>query len=112
MITTEKPPVDIIEEDNGFIIVMDLPGVSPEDLEIKGDERSITIQGIKKPPIAGRYVLMERYTGRFRRKIVFKEYINIENASALLENGILFIKVPKAMDKLIINTKIKILIRR
>ncbi|WP_457621483.1 Hsp20/alpha crystallin family protein [Persephonella sp.] len=112
MVSVEKPPVDIVEENDSFIIIMDLPGVLPEDVEIKGDERSITITGIKKPLIAGKYVIMERSTGRFKRKVVFKDHINIENAYAKMENGILFIKVPKAMDKLIINTKIKILIRR
>ncbi|WP_456402000.1 Hsp20/alpha crystallin family protein [Persephonella sp.] len=112
MVSIEKPPIDIVEERDGFIIIMDLPGVLPEDIEIRGDENSVTIQGRKRPLYSGKYVLMERSTGRFKRKVVFKDHINIENAQAKLENGILYIKIPKAMDKIVLNTKIQILIRR
>ncbi len=112
MINIAKPPIDITEDNDKFYIAVELPGVLPEDLEIIGFEQSIEIKGIKRSLLKGKFLIMERQTGLFRRKIAFKEYINIEKSVAYLQNGILFIEVPKAKNEFYLQTSMKILIRR
>jgi len=67
-----KPPVDIIEEVDKFTVIVDLPGVEPEDVEIKGYDNYIQITGIKRPVCGGNYLLMERFSGKFNRKIYLR----------------------------------------
>ncbi len=112
MLNISKPPVDVTEDDNFFYIAVDLPGVFPEDLEIIGYEQSVEIRGNRKKDLKGKLLVMERYSGVFHRKITFKEFINIKNAKAYLQNGVLFIEVPKAKNELYLQTSVKILIGR
>ena len=112
MINIQKPPVDITETDEAFFIAVDLPGVLAEDLEIIGFEQGIEIRGMKKTLLKGKFLLMERPTGIFKRRISFKKFVNLEKAEAILKNGVLIIKVPKATDELILKTSVKIIIRR
>ncbi len=112
MINVTKPPVDITEDSDTFYIAVDLPGVKPEDIEITGYEQSIEIKGVKRPLLKGKFLVMERQTGTFRRVITFKEFINIEKTQAFLKNGVLFIEVPKAGNDFYLKTSLKIIIRR
>ena len=111
MINIQKPPVDIVEDENFFLIAVDLPGVLPEDIEISGYEQGIEIKGIKRSFFRGKFILMERQTGIFKRRIDFKEFVNIEKAEAFIENGVLIIKVPKAKKEFYLKTSLKIIIR-
>ena len=112
MLNMEKPPVDILEEDDKYIIIIDVPGISPENIEITGDETSITVKGYRKPEFCGKYIQMERFLGKFYRKIKFNKFINLKKTSAQLRNGVLIINVPKALNELILDSYIKITIRR
>ncbi len=112
MINVEKPPIDILEDEEKYIIVIDLPGVAPENIEITGDENSIVVKGYRKPELCGKYIIMERFLGKFYRKIKFNSFINLKNTTAQLKNGVLIINVPKALNELILDSYIKITIRR
>ncbi len=112
MLNMEKPPVDILEDEDKYIIIIDVPGISPENIEITGDENSITVKGIRKPEFCGKYIRMERFLGKFYRKIKFNKFINLKNTTAKLKNGVLIINVPKAHNELILDSYIKITIRR
>ncbi len=112
MFNISKPPVDITEDTEKFYIAVEIPGVFPEDLEIIGYEQSLEIKGVKRGLLKGKYIVMERQTGQFNRKITFKEFINIEKIEAYIENGILFIEVPKAKNDFYLKTSLKIIVRR
>ncbi len=112
MLNINKPPVDITEDKDFFYIAVDLPGVFPEDLEIIGYEQSIEIKGNRKKDLKGKFLIMERYSGAFQRKITFKEFINIKNTKAYMRNGVLFIEVPKAKNEFYLQTSVKIIIGR
>ncbi len=106
-----KPPVDIIEEVDRFTVIVDLPGVEPEDVEIKGYDNYIQITGIKRPTRSGNYLLMERFSGKFNRKIYFKTGVDMSKATATLKNGVLTIHIPKTERKIYYSTT-TIIIRR
>jgi len=108
LLNFEKPPIDILEDEEKYIIVLDLPGCKREDIEITADENSLKIRAIKNLNFTGKYILMERFTGVVRRNIKFPEYIDISKSRAFYENGCLVIYVPKAKNKFIIDTICKI----
>ncbi len=107
-----EPPVDIIEKADKFIIIMDLPGVKPENLSIKATENSITVSGIKINEFTGRYIRMERFVGKVKRTIHFNTYINITNTVGTLKDGVLILEIPKATNEFIVENCIEIIIRR
>lgn len=93
-----RPAVDILEENDRFVLRADLPGVTPEDIEIsmeKGvlslsgerrEERSDEVDGLKR---------IERLTGKFYRRFTLPESADAEKISAKSANGILEVTIPK-----------------
>ena len=93
-----KPDVDIYENDEGTVIVADLPGV-PRDhiaLEIKDDV--LTLSGERAdvdamPP--ERFVRKERGCGTFRRTFRMPMALDPASISARFKDGVLEIRIPK-----------------
>ncbi len=113
MVRVQSPPSDILEERDRYIVFVDVPGVRPEDIKIYGDERSIIIEGYRHIPHTGKYLTIERFSGRFLKKIRFGSFINLSKTKAYLENGVLIVEIPKAEEEFIIDTTVvKIIVRR
>ncbi|NPA51530.1 MAG: Hsp20/alpha crystallin family protein [Aquificae bacterium] len=113
MLGIQSPPVDILEEHDRYIVFVDLPGVQPQDISIYGDEKSLTLEGYRNIIHTRKFIYIERFSGKFIRKLSFKEFINLNKAKASLENGVLTIEIPKARNEFIIDTAvIKITLRR
>jgi HSP20 family protein len=90
-----RPPVDISYSGKTFIVRMDLPGASPEDILIEAGEQEITISGkIMSPDTSGPCRLMERPTGSFMRTISFPGKIVADKVTSQLQYGVLTIEIP------------------
>ncbi len=113
MVRVQSPPTDVVEESDRYIVFVDVPGVRPEDIKIYGDERSVVIEGYRSIPRSGRFLTIERFSGKFVRRIRFNSFINLSKTKAYLENGVLIINIPKAREEFIIDTTVvKIIVRR
>ena len=92
------PLVNIWEDENGFFVQAEVPGLTMEDLEIyihEGDE--LTIKGVRKQTeIEGTWRRHERAFGEFERTFKLADVIDIEKVSAELKDGILKITLPKS----------------
>ncbi len=108
MLKSKLFPVDILDDGNAYHVIIDIPGVSIENLSITGGENYIIISGIKEKYAGKNYILMERYSGKFSRKIFFPENINIQAAEAEYDKGVLYVKIPKIKNELFIDTSIKV----
>ncbi|RMA96023.1 Hsp20/alpha crystallin family protein [Hydrogenothermus marinus] len=109
MIRNGAFPIDILDDGENYYIIMDCPSVIPESFEIYGDEKQIIIKGVKAGlKIEGKYILIERYKGKFLRKLSLPQPINIEKAKAEYKEGVLIIKAPKIKDEILIDSRIKI----
>jgi len=108
LLSFEKPPIDILEDDEKYIAIIDLPGCKREDIEITGDEKTLKIRALKSINLPGKYILMERFTGIVKRSIRFPKYIDISKGKAVYENGCLVIYIPKAKNQFIIDAICKI----
>lgn len=105
-ISTFAPFVNTREGDFAYHIDVDLPGIKKEDINIDIKENTLTISGernIKKEVQEKDYYKVESSFGKFQRIFTLPDDIDFENITALSENGVLEIVIPK-IEK---NTNIK-----
>jgi len=92
------PAVDVLDEGHQFRILVDVPGVKNEDLELREEGQTITLAGIRHP-IQGNYTRQERPAGPFRRTLTLPEGIAPNSARATLKGGVLELILPKAQKR-------------
>jgi HSP20 family protein len=92
------PPVDVIEEKDRFVLRADVPGVSPDDIEISMEGGVLSIAGRReqeKTEEADGVRRVERVSGRFYRRFTLPDTADTENVAAKCVHGILEVTVPK-----------------
>ena len=92
------PLINLTETAQAYIIRAEIPGVSPEDLDIQTTGRNISITGERKIAVdrSAKYHRKEREGGRFSRAISLPGEFDRDKIDASLKNGILEVKLPKA----------------
>lgn len=97
------PPLDVLETSAGIEILMDLPGVRPDAVQIVFAHNTLVIAGQKTPAAcehaeAG-FHLAERSFGRFLRAIRLSGAWNPSAADARLSCGELRVVLPRIDDR-------------
>ena len=96
-----RPNVDCFHTDDPHVltVVVELPGVDPDTVQIVANERLLVIAGERKQEKApGRvYQQMEIETGPFQRQVRLVEDVDPEQARARFEQGVLTIELPVAV---------------
>ena len=90
--------VDIKEEDNQFLVVADIPGVAPENIEVKMENGMLSIKGERKEEFKEEkegYRRIERSCGTFNRRFTLPETADVEGITAKSNNGSLEVTIPK-----------------
>jgi len=96
-----SPHVDIKEDENGFQVIVDVPGVAPDDVNVTVHNRVLTISGerIETAEQEGdRFRRRERFHGSFRRQFSLPEEVDEDNVNAAVKNGVLTIIIPRASE--------------
>jgi HSP20 family protein len=104
------PAVDVSEFGDRFVLLMDLPGVEPKDVEITLDNGVLTIAGDRRDEkrVEGKaqdepqQQRKERRQGRFYRRFILPDTVDAEKVNAAGRNGVLEIviaKHPKAQPR-------------
>ena len=94
--------VDVFLADDSVTIYAHVPGSSHEDIEIsvEGNSDIIRIEGKRKRPRPqtkskrGHFGTEECVWGEFYRRIILPAPVDIENADALVEDGLLVLHLP------------------
>ena len=93
-----SPAVDVKETDQGFVIIADIPGVDPKDIEVHMENGILTIKGQreseKKEEREG-YKRIERSYGSFYRRFSLPDTANADKINAKSKNGVLEVTIPK-----------------
>jgi HSP20 family protein len=93
------PLVNVKEDADNYLLSAELPGVTPEDLEISVKGKQVSLQGERnsgQPPEDVRYHRRERNQAGFSRLIGLPSEVDAGKVDARLENGVLHVKLPKA----------------
>jgi HSP20 family protein len=92
------PAIDIFEDDDSFVVKVELPGMRPDDVEVDIDEHVMTIRGERKPEHADRgegYHRRERSYGVFSRTFALPDEAFGSDAVAVMAEGVLTVRIPK-----------------
>ena len=92
------PRVDIHEEKDRFVVLADVPGVEPKDIDITAENGVLTVRGerrAEKRETENGYERVERVSGAFLRRFTLPEGANTESIKAKQTNGVLEVTIPK-----------------
>jgi HSP20 family protein len=91
------PVADIEEQDDAYVVQVELPGVKREDvtIELVGNELAISGE-VKEEERQGVVRRRMRRYGRFEYRVMLPDQLNAEKVDASLEDGLLTVRVPKA----------------
>jgi HSP20 family protein len=95
------PATDVVEQPSAYTIALELPGVTPEAVEISYEQNTLTIRGSKAPTLQPsenselRIFVAERMSGAFERSFRLPEHVDGGAIQATFRHGVLSITVPK-----------------
>ena len=101
---------DIRETDEGYEVIMDLPGFKKDEIEVQLENGYLTVSAAKgldkdEADKKGKYICRERYAGEMSRSFYVGEDILDTDIHARFENGILKLDVPKKEAKAVESKK-------
>ena len=90
--------VDVIEEDDRYLMRADIPGIKPEDLKIEIEDNTLTVSGSHEEQTEEKedsYVRRERRFGSFSRSMIVPPGVEAADIEAEVSDGVLEISIPK-----------------
>lgn len=98
---TFVPNVDIVERDNELLLLADMPGVKPENLDIRYERGELVIHGKvqqRQEPERTSFMLREYGVGDFYRAFQVGETIDPNKIEAEIKQGVLTLHLPKTKE--------------
>jgi HSP20 family protein len=94
------PPVDVLETHDHFVVMVELPGLTQDDVQLQHHEGRLTISGVRheRESPCEQFHRIERGHGSFSRTFQLPVPIDAERITADLRDGVLTITCPKAND--------------
>ena len=93
------PRVDVKEEDNSYVLEMELPGCCEKDVSIELDRKNLKISSVKdeekKENVKHKYILKERRVSSFERNFTLPSDVDSDSITANFKNGILTVTMQK-----------------
>ncbi|MER7621533.1 Hsp20/alpha crystallin family protein [Streptomyces sp. NPDC126503] len=92
-------PMDAYREGDVYVIALDLPGVSPDAIDIDVERNMLTVKAERRPVAKAEDVTMElseRPLGVFSRQLMLADTLDTEKITADYEAGVLTLRIPIA----------------
>jgi HSP20 family protein len=92
------PPLNIWSNEEGLVITAEVPGISPDEIEISVVGETLTLSGERKAEELDegtRYHRQERGSGKFSRTVQLPFPVDVDEVNALFVDGVLEIKLPR-----------------
>lgn len=96
------PAMDVAERNDAYLVQAELPGVSPDQVDVSFEQNILTIRGTKPASFDVtsdgelRVFAAERVHGTFERSVRLPEFVASDRISASFANGLLTVTIPKA----------------
>jgi HSP20 family protein len=91
------PAASLMEDGEGYLLQVEMPGVNKEGLEISTEGNELTIIGRRSlPTIDGTLMHQESRRENFRRTFEIDPSIDVNKINAKIEQGLLTVRLPKA----------------
>jgi HSP20 family protein len=92
-------PMDAYRAGNQFVVAFDLPGVSPEAIELDVERNVLTVKAERRPTETGDHVelqVAERPNGAFSRQLFLGDTLDTDHIAAEYAAGVLTLRIPIA----------------
>ncbi len=98
--TTKLMKTDIKENDNGYVLDMELPGYAKEDIKAELKDGYLTVTATKKSEKSeggedSKFIRRERFEGTSKRSFYVGEYLHEDDIKAEYKDGVLKLEIPK-----------------
>lgn len=101
-LATRTPRTNVQETENAYVLTLEMPGLSREDVEVSYENDTLIVKGDREEKTENketRGVVRREYHSRFERSFNVHG-IDSEQVSAKMENGILVVTLPKSRERL------------
>lgn len=90
--------MDLYKTADAFVATLDLPGVSPESIDVDVDGTVLTVRAERTSPVADdvRWIVRGRRAGAFVRRFTIGENVDVERIAADYADGVLTLTLPVA----------------
>ena len=95
---TWAPPVDIYENGDNLVLKAELPGINPDDVEIRVEDNTLYLKGERKSEKDVKeqnYHRVERSYGTFARSFSLPNSVDADKVTANFKDGVLTLTMPK-----------------
>lgn len=99
--TAWRPAIDILETEDAYKVVADLPGFNPDEVDVTVDEGTLTIKGERKfydEVKEENFHRVERRFGSFERAVRLPRQVQADKIEATFDKGVLTVGIPKAEE--------------
>lgn len=104
-----RPAVDVLELEDGLMVVAELPGVDEKDLHLTVEGDRLRIAGLRKPPRIDRCRQpwqLEIDYGPFERMVVMPREVDADAITAHFRHGLLAVHVPWGRDERTVRVRV------
>src|SRR6476660_4533237 len=91
-------PMDAWQEDGEFVVAFDLPGVTPDTVELNVERNVLTVRAERRDATQPNVelVVAERPRGVFSRQLILGDTLDTEHIKATYDFGVLTLRIPVA----------------
>lgn len=90
-------PLDVYTTPSEIVVIANVPGLKPEDVNITLENDTLSVSGEIKAPMENvDYVFQERPYGKFSRVLTINVPVDNDKVEATFDSGVLTITLPKA----------------
>ncbi len=95
------PALDVVEEKDQFLVKIDLPGLSKDDVSVTIHDNFLTVKGERKQDVEKKetnFYHRERIHGMFSRTIELPTRVDAGKVQANFRDGVLHVALPKSEE--------------
>lgn len=96
-------PADMKEHPDSYVVVVDMPGLKRDQIKVQVEDNTLVVSGERRrereKDQGVRYIKMERRLGKYLKKFVLPEDADLEHISAVYQDGVLTVTIPKKTKK-------------
>ena len=96
------PAVDMVRDDGNLVVRAEVPGIKPEEIEVKAEEGTLTISGKHEESEEEKgkhFVRRERRYGAFARTMALPDGVDPKKIKASTHDGVLEVTIPLPKEK-------------
>ncbi len=93
-----NPAIDFVDDPKEFKVVVEMPGMGEEDVNVSIDNGILTIKGEKttsKKDKDKNYMRREISYGSYARQIPLPDFVDVDQVKASFKKGMLWVTIPK-----------------